>query len=64
MTDDPTPTAAPADLRPHAPWPLWKKACAYVLLAAASSAAIWYVDLKAHRPPEARQVPDPRFGGR
>lgn len=45
-------TRAPADARPHAPWPLWKKVLAYAVLAAVASAAIWYVDLKAHRPPE------------
>jgi hypothetical protein len=48
----PSTTAAPADVRPHAPWTLWKKILAYVLLGAAASLAIWYVDLKAHRPPE------------
>ena len=58
MTDEPSPTAAPADARDHAPWPLWKKVFAYVVLAVTASAAIWYVDLKAHRPPE--RLPAPR----
>jgi hypothetical protein len=56
MTDRPLPTAAPADLRPHQPWPTWKKVTAYAVLAAGATAAIWYVDLKAHRPP-AQEVP-------
>jgi hypothetical protein len=41
---------APADARPHAPWPVWKKAVGYLLLAALSFAAIWFVDVKVHRP--------------
>jgi hypothetical protein len=41
---------APADARPHAPWPTWRKVLAYAVLAALAGAAIWYVDLKAHRP--------------
>ena len=56
MTDRPSPTAAPADLRPPQPWPLWKKVLAYAVLAAAAAAAIRYVDLKAHRPP-AQETP-------
>ena len=50
-TVDLGPGAAPADRRPHAPWPLWKRVFAYASLAGAAAAAIWYVDLKAHRPP-------------
>jgi hypothetical protein len=53
----PATTAAPADARTHAPWPLWKRVLAYAVLAAAASAAIWYVDLKAHRPPESLPPP-------
>ena len=47
---------APADALPHAPWPMWKKIFAYSLLAAVAAAAIWYVDLKAHRPPDSDAV--------
>ena len=41
---------APADAVPHPPWPLWKRVLAYLVLAALAAVAIWYVDLKAHRP--------------
>ena len=41
---------APADARPHAPWPAGRKLIAYALLAALAAGAIWYIDLKAHRP--------------
>ena len=41
---------APADARPHAPWPAWKKLLAYAILSAISFAAVWLVDLKVHRP--------------
>ena len=51
-------TAAPADAVPHASWPLWRKVLAYLLLAGAASAAIWYVDLKAHRPPASDEQAD------
>ena len=64
MTNEPTITAAPADLRRHEPWPLWKTLFAYALLAASASAAIWYVDLKAHRPPARATDPPPNVGGR
>lgn len=40
---------APADARPHAAWPAWKKALAYLLMLAVSLAAIWFVDVKVHR---------------
>lgn len=48
-------TAAPADAIARPAWSLWKKVLAYALLAAAASTAIWYVDLKAHRPPGEQQ---------
>ena len=41
---------APADARPHASWPLWRKLLAYAAMSALSLAAIWFVDLKVHRP--------------
>jgi hypothetical protein len=41
---------APADARPHGHWPPWRTVLAYVVLAALAAGAIWYVDLKAHRP--------------
>ena len=37
---------APADVRPHAPWPTWRKVLAYVLLGAAAAFGIWLVDVK------------------
>jgi hypothetical protein len=49
-----TPGAAPADARPHAAWPTWKKLFAYVTLAFLAAAAIWFIDLRAHRPPALR----------
>ena len=42
------PNPAPADSKPRQSWPLWKKALAYLLLAAMALIAIWYIDLKAH----------------
>jgi len=45
---------APADARPHAPWPLWKRIVAYVALALIALLCIWYIDLKAHQSVEAR----------
>ena len=42
------PNPAPADARPHRPWPLWMKVLAYLTLAAMALLAIWYIDLKAH----------------
>lgn len=45
---------APADARPHAKWPLWKVLLAYATLACLAAAAIWYIDLRAHRPPALR----------
>jgi hypothetical protein len=42
----PEPHPAPADVRPHAPWPTWRKVLAYVLLAAAAAFGIWLVDVK------------------
>ena len=50
-----TPGPAPADARPHAAWPMWKKLLAYAALAFLAAAAIWFIDLRAHRPP----VPQP-----
>ena len=41
---------APADARPRAAWPAWRKVLAYLVLTALAAGAIWYVDLKAHRP--------------
>ena len=41
---------APSDALPRAPWPTWKKLMAYVVLSAVSLGAIWFVDLKVHRP--------------
>jgi hypothetical protein len=41
---------APADARPHSRWPAWKKVLAYALLAGLSFTAIWFVDVKVHRP--------------
>jgi hypothetical protein len=58
--NDPTPIAsattgpAPADARPHAAWPMWKKLLAYAALAFLAAAAIWFIDLRAHRPPALR----------
>jgi uncharacterized oligopeptide transporter (OPT) family protein len=40
---------APADARPHAAWPVWKKVLAYLVMSAVSLAAIWFVDVKVHR---------------
>jgi hypothetical protein len=34
---------------PPAPWPLWQKILAYVVLSAVSLGAIWLVDLKVTR---------------
>jgi hypothetical protein len=50
MTTRPPPTTlgpAPADARPHRPWPAWRKVVAYATLAALAAVAIWYIDLKA-----------------
>jgi hypothetical protein len=41
--------AAPADLRPHARWPIWKRIAAYILLALLAVLAIWIVDQKVRR---------------
>ena len=49
---------APADAVIHALWPAWKKVLAYGVLAGLAGAAIWYVDLKAHRRPAAAQQQD------
>jgi hypothetical protein len=49
MNSQDTDGVAPADVRPHAPWPVWRKVVAYVLMAALSLAAIWFVDVKVHR---------------
>jgi hypothetical protein len=50
LSDKGSETIAPADARPHAPWPMWRKVLAYVLLMALSLGAIWLVDVKVHRP--------------
>jgi hypothetical protein len=42
---------APADARPHAAWPTWKRLLAYAALSSLAAAAIWFIDLRAHRPP-------------
>jgi hypothetical protein len=42
----PEPNPAPADTRPRAPWPTWRKVLAYVILAAAAAFGIWLVDVK------------------
>lgn len=39
---------APADARPHAPWPIWRRAVAYLVLAGIALLCIWYVDRRAH----------------
>jgi hypothetical protein len=55
---------APADARQHAPWPAWKKVLAYAVLAALAAGAIWYVDLKAHRPDGGKHPAAPlRYAG-
>lgn len=41
---------APADAVARAPWPAWRKVTAYVLMSLLSLAAIWFVDVKVHRP--------------
>ena len=41
---------APADAASHAGWPAWKKVLAYLLMSLLSLAAIWFVDVKVHRP--------------
>jgi hypothetical protein len=48
------PGPAPADARPHAAWPTWKRLLAYATLAFLAAAAIWFIDLRAHRPPALR----------
>ena len=51
---------APADARPHAAWPAWKRLLAYAALACLAGAAIWFIDLRAHRPPALRpEMPRP-----
>jgi hypothetical protein len=58
--NDPTPIAsattgpAPADARPHPAWPMWKRLLGYATLAFLAAAAIWFIDLRAHRPPALR----------
>ena len=49
MNDDDPRGIAPADARPRAAWPVWKKLLAYGLMALLSLAAIWLVDVKVHR---------------
>jgi hypothetical protein len=63
MSDRPTSSAsqlgpAPADARSDARWPLWQSVVAYVVLACISAAAIWFIDLRAHRPPALPPPPD------
>jgi hypothetical protein len=56
MTDPSTPssTAAPADARPHAPWPRPRKIAAYIILLAVALISVWFinrrVDALADRP--------------
>ena len=45
---------APADARPRARWPLWKRVLAYLALALIALLCVWYIDLKAHQSVEAR----------
>jgi hypothetical protein len=45
---------APADARRHAIWPMWKKLLAYAALTCLAAGAIWFIDLRAHRPPKLR----------
>jgi hypothetical protein len=37
-------TAAPADLRQHAPWSTPRKVLAYLILFALALASIWFID--------------------
>jgi hypothetical protein len=41
--------AAPADLKPHRKWPLWKIILAYVVLVGIATVSIWLVDREAMR---------------
>lgn len=38
------PGIAPADARPHSPWPRWRRIVTYILLAALAIASILYID--------------------
>ena len=49
MTEHDAAGIAPADARPRAAWPTWKKLLAYALMSALSLGAIWVVDVKVHR---------------
>jgi hypothetical protein len=40
-------TAAPADRRSVAHWPLWRIVVAYTILAALAAASIWLIDSRA-----------------
>jgi hypothetical protein len=51
--------SSPADLRPHSPWPLWRKVLAYVLLLALALVSIWYIDRKVHKYPSGVAAPRP-----
>ena len=59
MNDQPpTSTAAPADLRPHPPWPRWRKIVAYIIFVIIALASAWFIDRRvdslANDPPPAR----------
>jgi hypothetical protein len=44
MTRELESTAAPADLRPHAPWSTARKIAAYLALFALALASIWFIN--------------------
>jgi hypothetical protein len=54
-----TSAPAPADARRLAAWPIWKRLLAYATLAFLAAAAIWFIDLRAHRPPALWPPPPP-----
>lgn len=35
---------APADARPHRPWPLWAKIAVYVFFFALAVLSVWFID--------------------
>lgn len=54
------PGIAPADARPHSPWPPWRKIVAYILLAALAIGSILYIDRGVMRsnPPRMQTSPE------
>jgi len=44
MTQEAPSTAAPADLRPHAPWSTPRKITAYLILFALAITSIWFIN--------------------